>query len=43
MNHEAAGVRAHLDAMMRLLMDSGDMTPMAIRQIAAVLDDEGIR
>ena len=42
MNHKAEDVRAHLEAMMRLLLDSGDMTPTAARQISAVLDDEGI-
>lgn len=42
MNHEAEAVRARLESVMRMLTDSGDMTPMAVRQILAVLHDEGI-
>lgn len=37
-----ADVRARLEALMRMLEQSGDMTPMAVRQLQAVLDDEGI-
>jgi hypothetical protein len=32
--------RERLNAVFRLLVDSGDMTPMAVRQINAVLDAE---
>lgn len=32
--------RDRLDAVMRMLVDSGDMTPMAVRQISVVLDTE---
>jgi hypothetical protein len=30
-----------LEALMRLLLTSGDITPMGIRQVLAVLKDEG--
>lgn len=33
--------RDRIEAVMRLLMDSGDMTPMAQRQIQNVMDAEG--
>ncbi len=42
MNHEAEAVRARLNAMMALLTDEGHMTPMAMRQLGLVLDEEGI-
>lgn len=34
--------RARVDAVLRMLVDSGDMTPMAVRQINAVLDAEAV-
>lgn len=34
--------RARLDALLRLLTDSGDITPMGARQIQRTLTDEGI-
>lgn len=33
------GPRARLDALMRMLVDSGDMTPMAVQQFGNVLDE----
>lgn len=32
--------RDRIEAVMRLLVDSGDMTPMAVRQIQRVMDAE---
>lgn len=35
-------LRAHLNAILILLTESGDMTTMAVRQIKRVLDAEGV-